>query len=84
MVLKEQLNLFLQKDSDPISSFFIGAIICLILVLDFYIWRESKNWFNIFITFSYSNNNNFSYFPFHQKRTYILIDGGLIITVLRN
>ncbi len=51
----------------------------------FYIWRESKNWFNIFITFSYPNNNNFSYFPFPSKKVLINLGlmGGLIITVLR-
>ena len=33
----------------------------------FYIWRKSKNWFGIFITFSYPNNNNFSCIPFPSK-----------------
>ena len=54
---------------DPISSILlVGAIICLILGSGFfYIWRKPKNWFSFFITFSYSNNNNFSCFPFPSK-----------------
>ena len=33
----------------------------------FYIWRKTKNRFNLFITISYSNNNNFSCIPFPSK-----------------
>ena len=32
-----------------------------------YIWRKSKNWFCLFITFSYSNYNNFSCISFPSK-----------------
>ena len=33
------------------------------------IWKKpsSKNWSNLLITISYSNNNNFSYIPFPSK-----------------
>jgi len=33
----------------------------------FYILRKSKNRFSLFITISYSNNNNFSCIPFPSK-----------------
>ena len=33
----------------------------------FYIWRKTKNRFSLFITISYSNNNNFSCIPFSSK-----------------
>jgi len=33
----------------------------------FYIWWKSKNRLGLFITISYSNNNNFSYIPFSSK-----------------
>jgi len=47
------------------SILLVGAIICLILGSGFFIfWGKSKNRFSLFITFYYSNNNNFSCIPF--------------------
>ena len=53
----------------PISSILlVGAIICLCLGSGFfYLWEKSKNWFSLFITFSYSNNTNFSCISFPSK-----------------
>ena len=37
----------------------------------FYIWRKSKNRFNLFINIYYSNNNNFSCIPFSSKSSIV-------------
>ena len=50
---------------NPLSSILlVGAIICLILGSGFFIFGENqKIWFDFFVTFSHSNNNNFSFIP---------------------
>ena len=54
---------------EPISSILlVGAIICLILGSGFFIFGENqKIWFDFFVTFSHSNNNNFSFIPLPSK-----------------
>ena len=54
---------------EPISSvLLIGAInLSYFRFCIFFLWRKSKNWFCIFITFSYPNNNNFSCIPVPSK-----------------
>jgi len=69
MILREQLNIFLQKASrnNFIYSSSRSHYMSYLGFWIFHIWRKTKNRCNLFITIPYSNNNNFSYIPIPSK-----------------
>jgi len=87
MILKEQLNIFLQQASlKQFHHLLVGAIICLILGSGFFIFGENQKIGSIFLLlFLIPTTIIFHLFPFHQRALFINLGliGGLIIAAIR-
>ena len=88
MILKERLNIFLQKAflKQFHLFFLVGAIICLILGSGFFIFGEKQKIGSVFLLlFLIPTTIIFHVFPFHQRAVFINLGliGGLIISAIR-